>query len=184
MYKNLKDDVDNGITLSQIIIGYAASFGSDINEKGDLAPTKALEKLIKVKKQKLARIDKLTVEEAEELNRVEYDNDITKYDALVESSVALRKKYSSLIQQLKDWNTSEEPEQINMIKTAAISDLNHSMEISCYIPKHSPIKVGGEQWRLNQIIALNMELDELNRVKEDENKLISLVNASIAKLTT
>jgi len=160
MYKNLKEDIENGLTVEQVIIGFAPALCGKLDRKQKLKPNTEIRKKIAKLKAELKYVQGLSDDDAEKEHSKQYDAEISAYDALVIKNTELRNKYTRLIENVRDLDVTPYEDTIGQIQFTALRDINWLMEQACYIPKASPTLYTGSEWKKGKIHALEMLIDE------------------------
>lgn len=168
MYENLKEDVANGLTVEQVIIGFAPALCGKLNRKQKLVPNTDIRKKLTSLKAELKHIQSLSDAEAEQAHSDLYDADIAEHDALVIKNTNLRKKYTLLIEKLREFDVMPFEDTIGQIQSVAIRDITFAMEQDCYIPKASPTRYTGAEWRKGKMHALEMMISEFEEAWKTE----------------
>jgi hypothetical protein len=181
MYKDLQKDVENGLTFEQAIIGFSPAICGSLNRKNQLVPKPELRKKLTEIKSELKRIQNLTEMDAELEHQGEYDKEIAAHEVLVLKNTALRQKYTALIEKIKNWDVMPHTETVGQIQFIAIRDLSFSMEQACYIPKASPTRYTGFEWKQNKIKALEMMVDEYAEAWKIERETVKHVLELLAR---
>lgn len=179
MYKNLMEDIENGLTVGQVMIGFAPSLCGTLDRKQNLVPNKEIRKKLTKLKAELKHIKGLSDAEAEQEHSDQYNVDIAEHDAMVLKNTELRKKYTTLLEKLRDFDVTPFEDTIGQIQFVAIRDITFLMEKACYIPKASPVRYTGAEWKKGKINALETMIAELEErwksEKENVNNLYALL---------
>jgi len=180
MYKNLKEDIENGLTVSQVLIGFAPTLCGKLDRKFNLVPDNETRKKLKSLKAELKHIKGLSDAEAEQEHSDQYDAAIAEHEALVIKNTELRKKYTDLIEKIRNFNVAPYEDTIGQIQFVAVRDITFLMEQVCYIPKASPTRYTGAEWKKGKIHALEMMIAEheenLKNEKTNINHLYELLS--------
>lgn len=179
MYNDLKEDIDNGMTLRQTIIGFAPAIGGKLNRKNELVPRNEINKKLKELKKELTRISRLSLAEAEAEQKLAYEKEVREYDLLVIKNERLRTKYMNIITQVENWDVSSNPKIGEQLQYIALYDLKTSMNADCYIPKATPTLYSGEEWQKNAMESLNLMINDYQEVWDEEKKTVKAINELI-----
>lgn len=175
MYKNLQQDVEEGITFEQVVMGFAPIICGYIGRKNKLVPKTGLRKNLTALQKELARVQNLSDHEAQLEHEAIYEKEIKEHEDLVNKNVELRKKYLHLIDKLKNWDVSLHEGTVGQVKLVGIRDLSLAMENHCYIPKSSPILYTGAEWKINKIKTLEFLAQEAKELWEFDRKNVKLI---------
>lgn len=147
LYDNLPNDIKNGLTFRQLVIGFAPSVMGVINRNKQLKPNPEYAKMIKAAKAELKRCEALTPEEIDAENQNRYEKAMAEHEAIVKERTELRTKYKELIKMVEEWmpDSVKNPELVQL-RFLMMRDLNALMEQECYIPKSSPTLNTADQW--------------------------------------
>jgi hypothetical protein len=180
MYKNLMEDVEKGLTVEQVLIGFAPVLCGKLDRNYKLVPNTELRKKLTSLKAELKHIMALSDAEAEQEHSDQYDAAIAEHEALVIKNTELRKKYTALIEKLKDFDVMPYEDTIGQIQFVAVRDITFAMEQACYIPKASPTRYTGAEWKKGKIHALEMmiaEYEDARKIEKDNiNHLYELLS--------
>lgn len=175
MYEDLKKDVANGLTFEQLIFGFAPALCGKLNRKQKLVAKAELRNKLNDMRRELKRIQSLTEMEAELEHKAEYDKDIIAHEELVSRNTEQRKKYMELIEKTRNWDVTPYHDTMGQLQSAIIRDLTYFMEQDCYIPKASPTRYTGVDWKNAKIQAFEIMIADYEEAWKNEQVLIGQI---------
>jgi hypothetical protein len=157
------------VSLREYLMNVGRSMGFAIMQRDDdpNAPvrltepqTKYHDDAIRKAEETLARVSRMTADEAQGAAADEYEQAIKHRREAVEQHRILRERYEAMIARVKEW----EPEPlIARVKEQAIKYLLESMDFDCHgdLPTFpsEPVPKNGEQWVEGQVAKARREIE-------------------------
>jgi hypothetical protein len=171
-------DIEKGITFNEFIMKCARAFGACIEMRDapsntkipkEFKPSNYHKQELKDTLKKLAKIEKMSVNEATKMAKKECQERVKEHKEIIRDKIILKNKYNKMLNDVNDW-TPPSKDHIGL-KDFMQQQIKESIKFDCditYYEKNSPILMTGEQWKKMRIEILTDDIKYHTRLYTEE----------------